>query len=110
MIVEIDFVDVESPHFEIMLDELGDLFVSVCVFPSLEADYRVPPCGYVALTSLRMTSSLLFLGRTMLAVPLQPLPTAIQTDVQEQWGLGVIPSQRYRNNDPIQQVPSTRRV
>jgi hypothetical protein len=61
MIVKLDFVDVESPHFEIMLDEIGDLFVSVSVFPRLEADYGVPSGRYVALTNLRMTSSLLFL-------------------------------------------------
>jgi hypothetical protein len=61
MVVKLDFVDVESTHFEIMLDQLGDLFVSVSVFPGLEADYGVPSGRYVALTNLRMTSSLLFL-------------------------------------------------
>jgi hypothetical protein len=38
MIVKFDFVDVETPQLEITLDELGDLFISVCVFPGLEAD------------------------------------------------------------------------
>ena len=69
MIVELDFVDSKSSQSEIFLYEFGDLFVSICVFPSFEADYAIPTGRLVALTNLRMTSALLFLHPILIPTP-----------------------------------------